>query len=205
MELIELKIQGISYSDNTSGAFALILDEINGNKKLPIVIGGFEAQAIAIALEKKIKTSRPLTHELFKGFADKFDIKINHILIHKLVDGVFFSNLVCEKDDEIIKIDSRTSDAIALSLRFDAPIFVDKDIIDEAGFDDNEKYSEEINLIDDSFFKTDTSDKTINDPKDIKKISSNKIKKLLEKSIQNEDYEMAAKLRDELNIRKSIK
>lgn len=205
MELIELKIQGISYSDNTSGAFALILDEINGSKKLPIVIGGFEAQAIAIALEKKIKTSRPLTHELFKGFADKFDIKINHILIHKLVDGVFFSNLVCEKDDEIIKIDSRTSDAIALSLRFDAPIFVDKGILDEAGFDDNEKYSEEINLIDDSFFKTDTSDKTINDPKDIKKISSNKIKKWLEKSIQNEDYELAAKLRDELNIRKSIK
>jgi bifunctional DNase/RNase len=205
MELIELKIQGISYSDNTSGAFALILDEINGSKKLPIVIGGFEAQAIAIALEKKIKTSRPLTHELFKGFADKFDIKINHILIHKLIDGVFFSNLVCEKDDEIIKIDSRTSDAIALSLRFDAPIFVDKGILDEAGFDDNEKYSEDINLIDDSFFKADTSDKTINDPKDIKKISSNKIKKLLEKSIQNEDYEMAAKLRDELNIRKSIK
>ena len=205
MELIELKIQGISYSDNTSGAFALILDEINGSKKLPIVIGGFEAQAIAIALEKNIKTSRPLTHELFKGFADKFDIKINHILIHKLVDGVFFSNLVCEKDNEIIKIDSRTSDAIALSLRFDAPIFVDKGILDEAGFDDNEKYSEDINLIDDSFFKTDTADKTINDPKDIKKISSNKIKKLLEKSIQNEDYEMAAKLRDELNIRKSIK
>ena len=172
---------------------------------LEIVIGGFEAQAIAIALEKKIKTSRPLTHELFKGFADKFDIKINHILIHKLIDGVFFSNLVCEKDDEIIKIDSRTSDAIALSLRFNAPIFIDKVILDEAGFDDDEKYSEEINLIDDSFFKTDMADKTINDSKDIKKISSNKIKKLLEKSILNEDYEMAAKLRDELNIRKSIK
>ena len=205
MELIELKIQGISYSDNTSGAFALILDEINGSKKLPIVIGGFEAQAIAIALEKKIKTSRPLTHELFKGFADKFDIKINHILIHKLIDGVFFSNLVCEKDDEIIKIDSRTSDAIALSLRFNAPIFIDKSILDEAGFDDNEKYSDEINLIDDSFFKTDTTDKTIKDSKDIKKISSNKIKKMLDKSIQDEDYEMAAKLRDELNISKSIK
>ena len=205
MELIELRIQGISYSDNTSGAFALILDEINGSKKLPIVIGGFEAQAIAIALEKKIKTSRPLTHELFKGFADKFDIKIYHILIHKLIDGVFFSNLVCEKDDKIIKIDSRTSDAIALSLRFNAPIFIDKVILDEAGFDDDEKYSEEINLIDDSFFKTDMADKTINDSKDIKKISSNKIKKLLEKSILNEDYEMAAKLRDELNIRKSIK
>ena len=135
----------------------------------------------------------------------KCDQLFNHILIHKLIDGVFFSNLVCEKDDEIIKIDSRTSDAIALSLRFNAPIFIDKVILDEAGFDDDEKYSEEINLIDDSFFKTDMADKTINDSKDIKKISSNKIKKLLEKSILNEDYEMAAKLRDELNIRKSIK
>ena len=205
MELVELKIQGISYSDNTSGAFALILDEINGNKKLPIVIGGFEAQAIAIALEKKIKTSRPLTHELFKGFADKFDIKLNHVLIHKLIDGVFFSNIACEKDNEIIKIDSRTSDAIALSIRFSAPIFIDKEILDQAGFEDNERYPEEINFIDDSFFKTDTPDKTIKESKDIKKISSNKIKKMLEKSIQSEDYELAAKLRDELNTRKSIK
>ena len=97
MELVELKIQGISYSDNTSGAFALILDEINGSRKLPIVIGGFEAQAIAIALEKKIKTSRPLTHELFQKFADNFDIKLNHIIIYKLVDGVFHSNIFCEK------------------------------------------------------------------------------------------------------------
>ena len=202
MELIELKIYGISYSDNTSGAFALILTEINGSKKLPIVIGGFEAQAIAVALEKKIKTSRPLTHELFKGFADKFDIKINHVIIHKLIEGVFFSNLVCEKDDKIIKIDSRTSDAIALSIRFNAPIFIEKGILDNVGFEDNDKHSEEINLIGDSFFKTDTSDKS---SKDIKKISSNKIKKMLEKSIQNEDYELAAKLRDELNTRKKIK
>ena len=202
MELIELKIYGISYSDNTSGAFALILTEINGSKKLPIVIGGFEAQAIAVALEKKIKTSRPLTHELFKGFADKFDIKINHIIIHKLIEGIFFSNLVCEKDDKIIKIDSRTSDAIALSIRFNAPIFIDKGILDKVGFEDNDKHSEEINLIGDSFFKTDKSEKS---SKDIKKISSNKIKKMLEKSIQNEDYELAAKLRDELNTRKKIK
>ena len=202
MELIELKIYGISYSDNTSGAFALILTEINGSKKLPIVIGGFEAQAIAVALEKKIKTSRPLTHELFKGFADKFDIKINHIIIHKLIEGIFFSNLVCEKDDKIIKIDSRTSDAIALSIRFNAPIFIEKGILDNVGFEDNDKHSEEINLIGDSFFKTDKSEKS---SKDIKKISSNKIKKMLEKSIQNEDYELAAKLRDELNTRKKIK
>ena len=202
MELIELKIHGISYSDNTSGAFALILAEMNGSKKLPIVIGGFEAQAIAVALEKKIKTSRPLTHELFKGFADKFDIKINHVIIHKLIEGIFFSNLVCEKDDKIIKIDSRTSDAIALSIRFNAPIFIEKGILDNVGFEDNDKHSGEINLIGDSFFKTDTYDKS---SKDIKKISSNKIKKMLEKSIQNEDYELAAKLRDELNTRKKIK
>ena len=208
MELIELKIQGISYNDNTSGAFALILDELNGNRKLPIVIGGFEAQAIAIAMEKKIKTSRPLTHQLFKSFADKFNIKLNHIIIHKLIDGVFFSNIVCEKNNKIIKIDSRTSDAIALSLRFSAPIFVNKKVLDEAGFEDDERYSEEIKLTDDSFFetyKTDSADDNISKSKDLKKISTNKIKKMLEKSIQNEDYIMAAKLRDELNIRKSVK
>ena len=208
MELVELKIQGISYSDNTSGAFALILDELNGSRKLPIVIGGFEAQAIAIALEKKIKTTRPLTHELFKSFADKFNIKLNHVIIHKLIDGVFFSNIACEKKNKIIKIDSRTSDAIALSLRFSTPIFVNKKVLDEAGFEDDERYSEEIKLTDDSFFenyKTDTSDENITKSKDLKKISTNKIKKMLEKSIQNEDYIIAAKLRDELNIRKSIK
>ena len=205
MELVELKIQGISYSDNTSGAFALILQETNGSRKLPIVIGGFEAQAIAIGLEKKIKTSRPLTHELFKSFADKFGIKLNHIIISKLKDGVFFSNIVCENNDDIIKIDSRTSDAIALSIRFNIPIFVKKDILDEAGFDDDEKYSEEINFADNNFFKDESSDKSYKKSKDIKKISTNNIKKMLENSLQNEDYEMAAKLRDELNSRKSIK
>ena len=205
MELVELKIQGISYSDNTSGAFALILQETNGSRKLPIVIGGFEAQAIAIGLEKKIKTSRPLTHELFKSFADKFGIKFNHIIISKLKDGVFFSNIVCENNDDVIKIDSRTSDAIALSIRFNAPIFVKKDILDEAGFHDDEKYSEEINFTDNNFFKDENSNKSYIKPKDIKKISTNNIKKMLENSLQNEDYEMAARLRDELNSRKSIK
>ena len=205
MELVELKIQGISYSDNTSGAFALILQETNGSRKLPIVIGGFEAQAIAIGLEKKIKTSRPLTHELFKSFAEKFGIKFNHVIISKLKDGVFFSNIVCENNDDVIKIDSRTSDAIALSIRFNAPIFVKKDILDEAGFDDDEKYSEEINFTDNNFFKDENSNKSYIKSKDIKKISTNNIKKMLENSLQNEDYEMAAKLRDELNFRKSIK
>ena len=205
MELVELKIQGISYSDNTSGAFALILQETNGSRKLPIVIGGFEAQAIAIGLEKKIKTSRPLTHELFKSFAEKFGIKFNHVIISKLKDGVFFSNIVCENNDDVIKIDSRTSDAIALSIRFNAPIFVKKDILDEAGFDDDEMYSKEINFTDDSFFKEENLNKNYRKSEDIKKISTNNIRKMLENSLQNEDYEMAAKLRDELNSRKSIK
>ena len=205
MELVELKIQGITYSDNTSGAFALILQEINGSKKLPIVIGGFEAQAIAIGLEKKIKTSRPLTHELFKSFADKLGIKLNHIIITKLEDGVFFSNIVCENNDDVIKIDSRTSDAIALSIRFNVPIFTNKNILDEAGFEDDGKYYEEINFADNNFFKDENPNKSSGHSKDIKKISTNKIKKMLENSLQNEDYEMAAKLRDELNSRKSIK
>jgi bifunctional DNase/RNase len=179
MELVELKIQGISYSDNTSGAFALILQETKGNRKLPVVIGGFEAQAIAIGLEKKIKTSRPLTHELFKRFADKFGIKLNHIIINKLTDGVFFSNIVCEDNDKVIKIDSRTSDAIALSLRFNAPIFVKKNILDEAGFEDDLKYSDEVNLTDNNFFDSKESEKKSHKPKDIRKSQLIKLKRCL--------------------------
>jgi len=207
MELVELKIHGISYSDNSSSAFALILDEVNGNKKLPIVIGGFEAQSIAIALEKKIKTYRPLTHELFKGFADKFNISLNHVIIHKLSEGVFYSNIVCERESKVVKIDSRTSDAIALSIRFNAPIFVTKEIIDEAGFENDEKYLDGINLTDENFFKDNLSSSTESkdeNTKDIKKISTRKIRKMLEKSIQNEDYELAARLRDELDFRKKV-
>ena len=207
MELVELKIHGISYSDNTSGAFAIILDEVNGNKKLPIVIGSYEAQSIAIALEKKIKTSRPLTHELYKGFADKFNITLNHIVIHKLSDGVFYSNMVCEKDNEVVKVDSRTSDAIALSIRFDAPIFVTKEILAEAGFEDDKKYSKDLNLTDEKFFNDghiSSPDYNTEKVKDIKKISTRNIKKMLEKSIQNEDYELAARLRDELDLRKKV-
>ena len=207
MELVELKIHGISYSDNTSGAFAIILDEVNGNKNIPIVIGSYEAQSIAIALEKKIKTSRPLTHELFKGFADKFNITLNHIVIHKLSDGVFYSNMVCEKDNEVVKVDSRTSDAIALSIRFDAPIFVTKEILAEAGFEDDKKYSKDLNLTDEKFFNDghiSSPDYNTEKAKDIKKISTRNIKKMLEKSIQNEDYELAARLRDELDLRKKV-
>ena len=134
MKLVELKIKGISYNETQSGAYALILSEANGNRNLPIIIGGFEAQAIAISIEEEVKPVRPLTHELFKNFADTFDIVVKKVIIHKLIDGVFFSNLVCEREKIEEIIDARTSDAIAIALKFKAPIFIYDSIIKSAGF-----------------------------------------------------------------------
>jgi len=133
MSLVRLKIKGISYSQTQNGAYALILNEVEGDRKLPIVIGAFEAQSIAIALEKEIKPPRPLTHDLFKNFADRFTIVVKQVIIHKLVDGVFYSSIICERDKIEEIIDARTSDAIALALRFNAPIFTYKTILDKAG------------------------------------------------------------------------
>ena len=123
MNLIQLLINGISYSQTQNGAYALILSEIEGERKLPIVIGTNEAQSIAIAIEKEIKPPRPLTHDLFKNFCLRFDIQIKQVIIHKLVDGVFYSSVICERDGIEEIIDSRSSDAIALALRFEAPIY----------------------------------------------------------------------------------
>src|SRR4029078_5456456 len=133
MSLIKLTIKGISYSQKQNRDYALILYEVDGDRKLPIVIGAFEAQSIAIALEKEIKPPRPLTHDLFKNFADRFDIIIKQVIIHKLVDGVFYSSIICERDKIEEIIDARTSDAIALALRFNAPIFTYKNILNKAG------------------------------------------------------------------------
>ena len=133
MSLVRLNIKGISYSQTQNGAYALILSEEDGERKLPIVIGAFEAQSIAIALENEIRPPRPLTHDLFKTFADRFGIVVKQVIIHKLVDGVFYSSIIAERgaDEEIL--DARTSDAIALALRFNAPIFTYKDILNQAG------------------------------------------------------------------------
>ena len=133
MSLVKLTIKGISYSQTQNGAYALILNEVDGDRQLPIVIGAFEAQSIAIALEKEITPPRPLTHDLFKTFADKYDIIIKQVIIHKLVDGVFYSSIISEKEAKEEVIDARTSDAIALALRFNAPIFTYKNILDKAG------------------------------------------------------------------------
>ena len=133
MSLIKLTIKGISYSQTQSGAYALVLSEMEGTRTLPIIIGAFEAQSIAIALEKEIRPPRPLTHDLFKTFADRFLIRVKQVIIHKLVDGVFFSSLLCERDGVEEVIDTRTSDAIALAVRFQAPIFTYENILDKAG------------------------------------------------------------------------
>ena len=211
MDLIKLEIHGISYSENLSGAFALVLNEFKGQRKLPVVIGGFEAQAIALALQKNIKTSRPLTHELFKGFADKFEIKLKKVIIHKLVDGVFFSNMVCEKDGKTVTIDSRTSDAIAMALRFNAPVFTYESILNEVGFESDFKYDKKIDINEVDPFNNlekddDESLKEINfSSEDVKleNISLIKLKKMLDMSLAKEDYEFSAKIRDEIKSRKN--
>ena len=133
MSLIKLTIKGISYSQTQSGAYALVLSEMDGTRTLPIIIGAFEAQSIAIAIEKEIRPPRPLTHDLFKTFSERFDIQVKQVIIHKLVDGVFFSSLVCEKDGVEEIIDTRTSDAIAIAVRFLAPIYTYENILEKAG------------------------------------------------------------------------
>jgi len=139
MEKIKLDIAGLSYSQTQSGAYALVLSEVIGKRRLPIIIGGFEAQAIAIELEK-MTPSRPLTHDLFKNFADNFKINLVEVIIYNLVEGIFFAKLICELDGKEVEIDSRTSDAIALAVRFESPIYTYEFVLNSAGIilDDEE-------------------------------------------------------------------
>lgn len=208
MSLVKLTIKGISYSQTQNGAYALILNEVDGERKLPIVIGAFEAQSIAIALEKEIKPPRPLTHDLFKSFADRFDIVVKQVIIHKLVDGVFYSSIICERDKIEEIIDARTSDAIALALRFSAPIFTYKNILDKAGIYLNNPTELESQEQDDegvlSTPETFGLDSEGNASTDIyKSMSLSELHEALEKAVQNEDYEKAAKIRDEISKRES--
>lgn len=207
MSLVRLNIKGISYSQTQNGAYALILSEVEGERKLPIVIGAFEAQSIAIALEKEIKPPRPLTHDLFKNFADRFEIVVKQVIIHKLVDGVFYSSLICERDKIEEIIDARTSDAIALALRFQAPIFTYKNILDKAGIylkgdsqQEEEEEQEKENIIADELFSEEIKMKS-SDP-DYKKLSLSELNSMLDQAVKNEDYEKAARLRDEISKRK---
>ena len=201
MSLLRLTINRISYSQTQNGAYSLILDEVKGNRKLPIVIGGFEAQAIATELEREIRPPRPLTHDLFKSFANHFDITIKKVIIHKLVEGVFYSSIICERDKIEEIIDSRTSDAIALALRFDAPIFTYESLLEKAG------------IVLDSNSTVGTS-KISRDPdkenpnkqtpaSTFENLSINELEKSITEAIKNENYEIAAKLRDEISKRNS--
>ena len=207
MSLVKLTIKGISYSQTQNGAYALILNEVDGERKLPIVIGAFEAQSIAIALEKEIKPPRPLTHDLFKNFADRFDIVVKQVIIHKLVDGVFYSSIICERDKIEEIIDARTSAAIALALRFNAPIFTYKNILDKAGIYLSINPSETTNENQDNdniLTPTDTYEEDVVVPAD--NYSGYSLKELyqkLDEAVQNEDYERAAKIRDEISKKES--
>ncbi len=206
MSLVKLSIKGISYSQTQNGAYALILNEVDGDKKLPIVIGAFEAQSIAIALEKEIKPPRPLTHDLFKNFAERFDITVKQVIIHKLVDGVFYSSIICERDKIEEIIDARTSDAIALALRFNSPIFTYKNILDKAGIflNNTSELNKDESDLDTILSNPDTFGHEIENNQSGSTYTSKTIQELnelLAEAVDNEDYEKAAKIRDEISKR----
>lgn len=203
MKLIQITVKGITYSETQTGAYALILSETEGDRKLPVIIGGFEAQSIAIALEKEVKPRRPLTHDLFKSFGERFEIFVKQVIIHKLVDGIFYASIICERDKIEEIIDSRTSDAIALALRYNAPIFIYDSILKKAGFtaavSSGEKKLSEDNWIQ-NFVSEQKNIKDLNE--DLSKLSLKKLKDLLSNLVLQENYEKAARVRDELSKRK---
>ncbi len=195
MKKVKLEIVGLSYSQTQTGAYALVLGETKGKRRLPIIIGGFEAQAIAIELEK-MTPSRPLTHDLFKSFAEGFNIDVKEVIIYNLVEGIFFAKLITHNGDKEVEIDARTSDAIALAVRFNCPINTYEFILSQAGIllDDDaisgaEEALEKENLVE------------VEDNDYLKK-STEELKQLLETALSDEDYEKASRIRDELNNRK---
>lgn len=201
MSLVRLNIKGISYSQTQSGAYALVLSENEGERTLPIIIGASEAQSIAIALEKEIKPPRPLTHDLFKTFADRFGIHIKQVIIHKLVDGVFYSSLICENDGIEEIIDARTSDAIALAIRFSSPIFTFENILDKAGIiikiKDQSKLEQSKFKLEDLVVDLEGAEQETGFEND----NLEELHKQLEQAVINENYELAAKIRDEISKR----
>lgn len=194
MEKIALEISDIAPSGSTSGAYALVLREINGTKKLPIVIGGHEAQAIAIELEK-MTPSRPLTHDLFKSFAHAFSIEVEEVIIYNLIEGIFFAKIIGIQDGRKAEIDARTSDAVAVAVRFGCPIFCYDFILESAGVD-----SQDADLEDLAEEVLEDNDEADSAPK-TSELSGAELQKQLDEAIENEDYELATILRDEINKR----
>jgi len=196
MEKIKLEIAGLSYSQTQSGAYALVLAETKGKRRLPIIIGGFEAQAIAIELEK-MTPSRPLTHDLFKNFAEEYNINISEVIIYNLVEGIFFAKLICEQDGTEIEIDSRTSDAIALAVRFECPIYTYEFVLSSAGIILDDEETEESELVEEEL----NVDDFPQEPDDVERLTLEDLEQKLKDSIDNEDYESASKIRDEIKRR----
>jgi uncharacterized protein len=199
MEKIQLEIIGMSYSQSQSGAYALILGEMKGKRRLPIIIGGFEAQSIAIEIEK-IKTPRPLTHDLFKSLAVSFDIRITEVIINKFSEGVFYAVLACTNGDTEMEIDSRTSDAIALALRFNCPIYTFESIMASAGIMIDEETEKKETSLRSSPQASQPSEEEEELP--LGQLTVDELSEMLQAAVENEEYEKASRIRDELNKRK---
>jgi bifunctional DNase/RNase len=196
MKKIKLDIIGLSYSQTQSGAYALVLGEEKGKRRLPIIIGGFEAQAIAIELEQ-MTPSRPLTHDLFKSFAVSFGIEVQEVIIYNLVEGIFFAKLICGSGDKVLEIDARTSDAIAISVRFNCPIYTYEFILSTAGI-----------ILEEGASLTETTSMEVSEDKkglkdaELTQKNVEDLNTLLQGAIEEEDYEKASKIRDEIKKRK---
>jgi bifunctional DNase/RNase len=206
MGKIKLNVLGISYSQTQSGAYALVLSEEEGSRRIPIIVGGFEAQAIAIELEG-LTPPRPLTHDLFRNFSESYGIRVIEVNIHKLEDGVFFANILCDNGDKQITLDARTSDAIALALRFKCPIFTTEEIVEKAGIILDFEKGAGLENTDSAGKKEETPEPE--KPKkrtiypDISKSSMEELKTMLAEAVSKEDYERASEIRDEINSRSS--
>jgi bifunctional DNase/RNase len=197
MDKIELKVVGLSYSQTQTGAYALILKEKSGNRRLPIIIGGAEAQAIAIPLEK-MTPSRPLTHDLFKSFLDSFNIELDEVVIYNLVEGIFFAKIICRQNGKSLEIDARSSDAVAIALRCEKPIYTHDFILGSAGIiiDEEEDENAEMEELED-FSPGDLTPATSPDGR-----SLDELEKELDLALEREEYEKASRLRDEIKKRK---
>ena len=195
MKKLELEIVALSHSVTQSHNYAVVLGEVEGNRRLPIVIGGFEAQAIAVAMER-MTPNRPLTHDLFKNTLDTFDIDLKEVIINNLLDGIFYAQLVCVRDDQEFVIDSRTSDAIAMAVRFKAPLFTFDFVMDQAGvvLEDTENKDEEN-------FDEDPVVPDSNNPESFENYSIKALNQMLNEVLETEDYEKAALIRDEIKKR----
>ena len=205
MKKVELEIAGLSYSHTQSGAYALVFNEAEGNRRLPIIIGGTEAQAIAIELEG-MTPSRPLTHDLFKSFAEEFEFIIEEVIIYNLIEGIFFSKLICKnKEGNKVEIDSRTSDAVAIAVRFKCSIYTYEFILSSAGIILEEENETENSTNDNEETLVDQPSTAIEitDTPSENKMSLDELEQELQQAIEAEDYERASKLRDIINNRNS--